>query len=1242
MPYLKSLLQKLIRQRSTYVAEGELPWSFSFSVPSSGDDAKFKVKVKFRTPVVILVCLARMFMNRGGYLPNVHKVVSGAAHALKRTVVTICEDSAIPSDMTPICASVMCAAAIANAHPEWSPSILILRQCFRLALAGWRSRHVYQTRSGAAGAAASKKKEDIQVPTKWLESATTEGEGGIQSSMHWFMYMCLASIGSFPSDVKLFGSIALCKGRQQRQQSILDMDRKEEKKDTLHEDEDADADAGSAKSILYFHQPYDHHVSSNFLHMMTMMVDSSEWHTYREVVKDMWDLVSSYNPRVHPLLLRLPRKVAKKNNKRASLDVAQRIAFHAWRYTPSPPPSMVVAANGSSPSYYLCSHSLSPWWATGLLGPIHVTLNANAGREQTLSSRRRRSSTKREAMVVLQSDGVSLLAGLRPTQHAPKKFEPLTESEQSEAIDLAMKKLAKGIEMKLSTMPVYLRSHFQGARIVMMMKGTEPMEGNASEEEDSDSEDPRHERKEEKKDSPSNRKRKLPATTPLSTVQPAKKRSRTMIVIDSSDDDDEDDNDGKQEKKKKKKTKQEHGSGLAEMMDRKLYVQMPGAVEALPWEQAATLQYRFTIREDALPKQLDVASASSTSSSFGSILGYALSISTASSSDEPLWVVANADALLEEWISRVLLLFSSPSSSLVSSSSFHVSVLTKTAHLLYHAADLIEMSDIDRKGKGPVDGRVETGCYQLLVRLACLYPAALSMIPHQLNQFRVKCAPLLWQLAHFLVKSVARYSSNPSGAIGQHQHHHHIAHPRPPQGWRVATDISVPAEPWPHQLAARAVAHQCDLNRPQTFRHVSVVPGEPGTGKTRSVFLYFLDRIKAGTMLPMCIWATQSGCLPGLMNEAKIMGLATHLMDMRKSAVVPVTTKNAIQSSKALDRMELKPYCINIIQHDHLRLGGRFMEQVAPYLEAHQVMFVCDEVHLALSSSIRTQLVMKMFRECERGIAISGTLVKNEDFNALFHLLGMVVPFPVTLHNMFSAVGSLLSCKLDLGIHVKHEVVNAEMSAGEAKQYQQLIREMRDPTVSCAAWVRHTNFKCALQLCYSACTRRMVAELGGLLKRGHRVFIIAINSAHQAELRDQILLKCKDFMIHSKEIHCITKDLPLDLGGDPSIMGSPESMIRVVITIPRFSVGYNMSSMTALLETVWFSNQNTRSQMYARVRRKNQVVLRAPKPEDRCIHHVTVQAGLLESIRLRYDRIANLEQAIQSFARSISLENCSM
>jgi hypothetical protein len=111
--------------------------------------------------------------------------------------------------------------------------------------------------------------------------------------------------------------------------------------------------------------------------------------------------------------------------------------------------------------------------------------------------------------------------------------------------------------------------------------------------------------------------------------------------------------------------------------------------------------------------------------------------------------------------------------------------------------------------------------------------------------------------------------------------------------------------------------------------------------------------------------------------------------------------------------------------------------------------------------------------------------------------------------------------------------------------------------------------------------------------------------------------------VKEDEIHFMGKGHTISLPYDEN----DTSSIKLVITIPSYSMGYSMSKFSIMITSVYYDNQATREQLEGRLND-----LLQPKDE---IHILTLHSGLLTYTLDKHHSAASLSAAMKQFADQI-------
>ena len=230
---------------------------------------------------------------------------------------------------------------------------------------------------------------------------------------------------------------------------------------------------------------------------------------------------------------------------------------------------------------------------------------------------------------------------------------------------------------------------------------------------------------------------------------------------------------------------------------------------------------------------------------------------------------------------------------------------------------------------------------------------------------------------------------------------------------------------------------------------------------------------------------------------------------------------------------DIKPYVINLIKHDHMRMMSDSLAGRAP-----KSIFIIDEVHKALNETIRTAVSLQTSKLCQEFIAMTGTPIIDSKTYKLIWWLEQIVPFGVNERNFWVAVNAMVSKKVNTGVDEVRENIEMFLSDKEEKIYHKLVPYKLGGTNS---QPRPEDIKMALKVCYDVVTNGMIDLILENYDKG--VFVVAKDIEHQRNVQEALIKRG----IVPKDIFLITKDDSLYLTDDEVKKGKVRDY-KIVIT----------------------------------------------------------------------------------------------
>ena len=512
---------------------------------------------------------------------------------------------------------------------------------------------------------------------------------------------------------------------------------------------------------------------------------------------------------------------------------------------------------------------------------------------------------------------------------------------------------------------------------------------------------------------------------------------------------------------------------------------------------------------------------------------------------------------------------------------YSVEVLRRIRMYLVGYKSDIELYKISRDGSS-VEYQVaieDLAVNHFLCALCVLYPAALAKSS---NGFKIRNGPLMWSLRD-------RISQKLYAVVDM------TIDPVIKDNGTIVTEWDIikgdGRKMWEHQIDSLEAMIRRNLQN--TKGHGLWLP--VGCGKTLIVLSYIKYLLDNKRLSPYCVYTLPPSAIDSIKRELSNYGIPFHEIDMRLGSPV--------------DNKTLKPYVVNLINHDHMRMNG--MDDQLRQI-SNQMLFIVDEFHKTLNKTIRTSLSLEIARLSVDFIALSGTLIKDNNAEDLIAWLEQIVSFEVTVNNYWVAIGALISKKVQTNVVVDRVDIDVPMLPEELQEYRKTVPAKLGGTAA------HINIRAAIEYCYTIVTRRMVTDIISYVQMGEIPFVIANSVKHQNAIRDALIAA------GITRIHLITKDTPITL--------TPQDTtdIQVIITTIRHSAGYTLTKCRVTLTSVYFSNEATREQLLGRTNRAGQL---SPN-----VLLITYHTGILTYLLKNYEKARTLAQALKGFAQTIEVD----
>ena len=522
-----------------------------------------------------------------------------------------------------------------------------------------------------------------------------------------------------------------------------------------------------------------------------------------------------------------------------------------------------------------------------------------------------------------------------------------------------------------------------------------------------------------------------------------------------------------------------------------------------------------------------------------------------------------------------------------------IEVIRRLLFYINKNSSAIEFNHISREGGGSKDAVMieDVGAYQLLLQIGMLYPSALQRRKHSTLIFDVGFAPLLWGIRRLVVSYLSETTQET--AKGK---------------WPILRDTKDRELFWYQAEGLEKMYAEHEAGLKAHFLYMTV-----GAGKTLTVLTYLQYLQHKGELPNYVLYSLPSSAFKSVIAEIEAFELDINIL-------VPLKTisKDYDKDMRRYAHLgcEMKPFALNMIEHDHLRECG---DLLAPKMS--ESVFIFDEAHKALNDSIRTSVALNLSAIAQDTIALTGTPIIDTKTYKLIRWLERIVDFEVNEKNYWVATGAMIKYIVNTKISVIEESVLGAFTPTEEKKYQHLVPpnlggKNTNP--------KHTDIRDATDLCYDVCTDEMIRQTQKYLDLGRGVFVIAKTAQHQEELKQKMLENIPT--LKEKELFLIGKGKSLLLTRE-AVAKNKVPDYKVVITTIRHSEGYTLTTLSVMITSVYPSNNATREQLAGRINRPGQYA-------DN-ITYVTVHAGILTYILEHHNDAKNLSSVLKTISEQI-------
>lgn len=369
-----------------------------------------------------------------------------------------------------------------------------------------------------------------------------------------------------------------------------------------------------------------------------------------------------------------------------------------------------------------------------------------------------------------------------------------------------------------------------------------------------------------------------------------------------------------------------------------------------------------------------------------------------------------------------------------------------------------------------------------------------------------------------------------------------------------------------------------------------------GMGKTLIVMRYIRKLLTGQLAKPLpkyILYTLPASAMESIQKEIILAGYRYYIVG-RPSAERPFSMYPSIIQGVVI---------INLVEHDTLRSIVTDVVNVAP-----DTLFIVDEFHKTLNKTLRTSAALEIARLSLDFIAMSGTISDKDNVKDLMKWLSQVVDYPINENNYWIALNSMISKVVETGVPVNRYLVKA--SGNLPEEYYNAMSPANGGNNPRAGITELTT---AVNICYDLCLAEIIRISLAHLAENKPVFIVTKDTSQQEKAFTMLL----QAGISQNEIFLIGR------GNSIVLNVNDTSPIRVVITTIHHSAGYTITKMKTMLTSVYFTGQNTRTQLEGRINRIGQ---NAP------VNVIVVYIGILKKILDRYEYARSLAEALKGLS----------
>jgi hypothetical protein len=385
-----------------------------------------------------------------------------------------------------------------------------------------------------------------------------------------------------------------------------------------------------------------------------------------------------------------------------------------------------------------------------------------------------------------------------------------------------------------------------------------------------------------------------------------------------------------------------------------------------------------------------------------------------------------------------------------------------------------------------------------------------------------------------------------------------------------------------------------------------------GLGKTLIVLTYLVKR-KLND-IEYIIYTMPKSAFGSVIDEMTSMNFNINIfsnskiIDNKWKESLENTGSNQVTVHKLDNKVKFVKGTINVIEHDGLR---KYKERIIDI--SSKSIFIIDEVHKCLPKGTkRSSAALEISKLTLETIAFTGTpIINTQGAKLLINWLEQNVDFNVNIENFQVATNSMVSYSVKTDVIVENIIIKAEFDKKELTEYENKKSE--------------EDIFQMISICEKICNKKIIETVINKFKNKTKVFLVAKNKEHQiyfANILKNKISNCKIVCIGFKNKENNEYDLlPFINLTDKSVKNGGKDY-DIVITRQSYSTGYNLTRISCMITSVYFSSEPTREQLRGRINRLDQ--------NSSKVTYITVMTGLLQLIYNNYEKVKIVSKCLQT------------